>query len=331
MGNEKNRPEQGHSSGWVSQFKSIFSKERADEAELSQLEDFDLEKPGSSLAAPAATGFEDSPAWQVAQSYHELKRSGLSAEKLREFRQVSAQEVLRQAARVLGWVSQPQELRYGSAEMVPPDSSGELALEETLEESPEYLLANPFGGDLIYEYRAMQPWQMIVVVDTSLSMNGPKLAITAVALGVLLLQFHQHRLGIVAFENDVRTLLIPGVPEPPLRVIERFLDVPGKGYTHLEGGLAEALRLEKEGRALRSVTLLLTDGKFTAGKDPTNLAHQFQDLRVLKTGRDRASYDFCMRLAKAGHGELIEVREIEDLPRLMYGVVRGLFRRRFRG
>src|SRR5262249_43358466 len=151
---------------------------------------------------------------------------------------------------------------------------------------------------------------------TSLSMTGEKLALTAVAIAVVLLQFPEDPVGIVAFENEARILKRPEERITLQELLERFLDVPAQGYTHLEDGMKASLKLVQStsgGTSSRlPSTVLLTDGKYTAGRDPAYLAPRFPHLAVLKMGTERASMDLCRELARKGHGMVREVSDLED-------------------
>ena len=120
-------------------------------------------------------------------------------------------------------------------------------------------------------------------------------------------------------------------------LVERFLDVPAQGYTHLEDGLRAALRLVAELEQTRAggkrppSTVLLSDGKYTAGRDPAYLAPRFPHLTVLKMGRERASLGLCRELAQLGRGSFREVGELEALPAVMYTVVKELLRGKSHG
>src|SRR6185312_12130139 len=96
--------------------------------------------------------------------------------------------------------------------------------------------------DIWMSYTLHRRQSIILTVDTSLSMTGEKLALTAVALAVVLLQFPEDPVGIVAFENSAQVLKRPAERLTIQQLVERFLDVPAQGYTHLEDGLREALR-----------------------------------------------------------------------------------------
>src|SRR5262249_54073557 len=142
------------------------------------------------------------------------------------------------------------------------------------------------GADLWMNYRVHRKQPLVITVDTSLSMTGEKLALTAVALAVVLLQFPDDPVGIVAFENEAQVLKRPTEQITLQQLVERFLDVPAQGYTHLEDGMKAALKLVRsvdlgsQGRPPSAV--LLTDGKYTAGRDPAYLAPKFPHLVVMK-------------------------------------------------
>jgi Mg-chelatase subunit ChlD len=205
-------------------------------------------------------------------------------------------------------------------------------IEETIENSP-------FGAamlelepqDIWMEYQVHRKQPIVLSVDTSLSMTGEKLALTAVALAVVLIQFPDDPVGSVAFENEAMILKRPDEKITVAQLVERFLDVPAQGYTHLEDGMRASLKLVYSARSAAGgsglpSTVLLTDGKYTAGKDPAYLAPRFPHLVVLKMGKERASLELCRELARKGRGALREVGELEALPSVMYGVVKDLLR-----
>lgn len=251
----------------------------------------------------------------------------MPVEVARKLRELSVGAVLRKARDVIGVVPQPMDQRCApltslSAHAISP----EVDLEESLDANP-FLLSGPVSAsDIHVSFQEPRVRTLVLVVDTSLSMTGPKLALTAVALAVVLLQFPQYRIGIVAFENVPTVIQDPAQAFSLKEVIERFLDVPGEGYTDLEAALKSALVFGSGGGPGRSATLLLTDGKYTAGRDPCYLAPQFHTLSIVKMGHDRASNDFCERLAVAGRGEIRRLAEIEELPPMMYSLVKALFR-----
>jgi Mg-chelatase subunit ChlD len=276
--------------------------------------------------------------WDIATRYHEFKSKPATQKNRKladQLRAISTRAVLERAQRVLGSVVRPTDHRVGPLSELPPDAlQPELDLEATIEDSPWVAREKsgffPRAEDIRMEFQTVRDQSVILSVDTSLSMTGEKLALTAVALAVVLLQFPEDPVGIVAFENDARVLKSPEEKITIEELIARFLDVPAQGYTHLEAGMKSALSLLRHSRAGRSrrppSCVLLTDGKYTAGKDPAYLAPRFPHLVVLKMGDERSSHALCEELARKGRGALREVGDLEELPEAMYGVVKDLLR-----
>lgn len=288
--------------------------------------------------------FAQAGGWDVATRYHEFKaQKKLTSAQIRALRRVSASAVLSRAREVLNSVTRPSSIFSAPQSEVPAGAeSVEIDLEETIDTN--LLLLNSkrersLGASpevwMSYQSKFTQP--LVLCVDTSLSMTGEKLALTAVALAVVLLQFPEDPIAIVAFENEAMILKRADEALSIQELVERFLDVPAQGYTHLEEGLIKALelarKLEKSSvgttvglKGRRTATVLLTDGKYTAGRDPAYLAGRFSCLVVLKMGSERASFPLCRELAQKGSGTLREVAKLESLPLVMYGLVKDLLR-----
>lgn len=299
----------------------------------------------------ASTGFDDeeqgldltsASSWDIATRYHEFKANASMKSLARQLRHISAEAILERAQQVLGSVVHPVETKSAPWTELPADAQQvDFDLEETLDQAP-FAVASATGGlpieypfsehDVWMSYTTHRRQPVILAVDTSLSMTGEKLALTAVALAVVLLQFPDDPIGIVAFENDARILKRPEERITLKQLLERFLDVPAQGYTHLEDGMKAALGLvrgvETSGKGRPPSAVLLTDGKYTAGRDPAYLASRFPHLVVLKMGRERASLELCREMAQRGQGVLREVGELDSLPTVMYGVVKDLLRGR---
>ena len=268
--------------------------------------------------------------WDVATRYHEFKSRTKNQKLAHHLRKISAAAILERAREVVGSVVRPVEQKSAPWPDLPPHAQeADLDLDETIENSPMGVTS---AQDIWMVYPSHRRQSIILTVDTSLSMTGEKLALTAVALAVVLLEFPDDPIGMIAFENEARILKAPDEFISIEQLLERFLDVPAQGYTHLEAGMKAALRLTQatqvSGRGKPPSVVLLTDGKYTAGKDPTYLAGRFPHLVVLKMGKERASLDLCKDLARRGRGVLREVEELEALPQVMYAAVKDLLRGR---
>ncbi len=259
-------------------------------------------------------------AWDIATRYHELKSHRGLKNRQTALRKISAAAVIEQAQRILGSLVRSSELRVAPWDDLPPAAQGaELDLDTSIE------MDYPW-----FEYQEPKTQPVLMAVDTSLSMTGEKLALTAVAIAVVLLQFPDDPIGVVAFENDAVILKRPDEQISIQQLVERFLDVPAQGYTHLENGLKLALKQERavgvRAAQRRASTILLSDGKYTAGRDPAYLAPKFRQLSVVKMGAERASLSLCRELAHRGHGTLRQVALLDELPLAMYSLVKDLLR-----
>jgi Mg-chelatase subunit ChlD len=280
--------------------------------------------------------FSLASAWDVATRYHEFKTRRLSQSQIRRLRHISVEAVLQRAQQVLGSVVHPTQTRTAPLSELPQNTEQvDFDIEETIDQSPIPLTERSLAlspADLYMSYSVYRTQPVVLSVDTSLSMTGEKLALTAVALAVVLLQFPDDPVGIVAFENEAKVVKDPSERISVATLVERFLDVPAQGYTHLEDGLKAALKMvevaTRRGRGRPASTVLLTDGKYTAGRDPAYLAPRFPHLVVLKMGNEKSSRNLCAEMAQAAGGTLREVGDLEILPLVMYGVVKDLLRGR---
>lgn len=328
-------PDRDGPSPSATQFRSIFSQtpEKPDSKPQNLLPPETI-SGGAMLDDESDLVLSSVSAWDVATRYHEFKAKPSMAKAIKKLRKLSAEAILERAKEVLGSVVHPIEMRSSLWSELPSTADQpDIDLEETLENSPLAISSGIITAqDIWMEYSVHRKQPVILSVDTSLSMTGEKLALTAVALAVVLLQFPEDPVGIVAFENEAKILKRPDERLTVPELIERFLDVPAQGYTHLEDGMKLALRLSAaakiSGHSKAPSTVLLTDGKYTAGRDPAYLAPRFSHLVVLKMGKERASLELCTELARKGKGALREVGELEALPSVMYSVVKDLLRGR---
>lgn len=306
--------------------------------------------PPEAFGSSADLGDEDleielasASSWDIATRYHEFSSKAALKNRAAQLRRISAEAILERARETLGSIVHPVVQRAAPWSEIPGGAEdAEIDLEETLENSPLGIAtalgraSHPLAAhDVWMNYRIHRKQSVVLAVDTSLSMTGEKLALTAVALAVVLLQFPEDPVGIIAFENEAKTVKRPEERISLQQLIERFLDVPSQGYTHLEDGMRAALRMVRggnlQGLTRPPSTVLLTDGKYTAGRDPAYLASRFSHLVVLKMGEERASYELCREMAHKGRGRLQEVPDLEVLPGVMYDVVKDLLRGRSAG
>ncbi len=259
--------------------------------------------------------------WQIAQR---LTRPGceISTPGMREHAErLAVRAVLERAARLVG------PLRGATHTLVEPlrePYQGELEIEGTMEN----VLGKrwPERGDWLVERREERRTQIVLMMDTSLSMSGANMALAAVAAAVLALKMRPEDLSVVVFENDARAISRLEDENPPEAVVREMLRQPCRGYTNIEDALRVGARELGRGRNPRKYGLLITDGVYTRGGDPTPLAATFPHLFVLLTEDYKMNEMLCRRLSQIGRGELFRVASLADLPRRMVDIADRLLR-----
>jgi Mg-chelatase subunit ChlD len=201
---------------------------------------------------------------------------------------------------------------------------GELDVEATLDNVLGK--AFPEAGDWVVRRRQERRHQVVLMVDTSLSMSGENMAIAAVAAAVLALKLRPEDLSVVVFEDAAEVVTHLEVADPAREVVQRMLDQPVRGYTNIEAALELGASELERGRNPRRSGLLITDGVITAGGDPLPMACRFPRLHVLLTEDYKMNPDLCRRLADAGHGDVFPVRAYRDLPARLLDVANRVLR-----
>lgn len=124
-----------------------------------------------------------------------------------------------------------------------------------------------------------------LVIDRSGSMNGDRLAAAALAAAAVALRADDD-FSVIAFAGDALVLKAQEVPRPIPEVVDDVLALRGHGATDLDLALREARTQVARSRASRSVIVLLSDCRSTAGADPVEVARSFERLVVVAPSED---------------------------------------------
>jgi MoxR-like ATPase len=219
---------------------------------------------------------EDLDGWRLAG---DLSAGALSYAGERAYlcaQQLAAAAVLQRAARLVGPMK--AATRTVCEPLLEP-WGGELDIEATVEN----LLgkAHPEPGDLIVQRRVDRRHQVALLIDTSLSMAGEKMALAAVAATVLALKLRPGDLAVVLFADGARTVLRFGEQVEPTELVRRMLAVPCGGGTDIAAALRLGHTELQRGRDPGRCGLLVSDGVYTSGADPLPAAASFGVLHVL--------------------------------------------------
>ena len=277
--------------------------------------------PLEALAERYGVAVEALDGWTIAVN---LTRNGcrLADPGLRYYAErLAARAVLQKAARLVGPL---QAATQTVREPLNEPWGGELDVEATVDNVIGK--AYPERGDWIVQRRVDRRHQVVLMVDTSLSMSGENMAVAAVAAAVLALKLRPEDLSVVVFESKATAVSHLEVPDPPQEVVRRMLDQPVRGYTNLADALTLGAAELERGRDPRRSGLLITDGVATVGGDPRPLAHRFPQLFVLLTEDYKMNPELCRELADAGHGDVFPVRTFRDLPTRLLEVANRILR-----
>jgi Mg-chelatase subunit ChlD len=257
--------------------------------------------------------------WSVAEKMSELGMELMDPELKAEAVRLAAHAVIRRACRLVGPMRIAKRRRFS---VMTEPFRGELDADRTLEnvagkETPE-------AEDWIVSTREEHERAVCLMMDASLSMSGRNLALAALATAVLALKIPEGDLAVVAFDGMARVINRLGQMRRADEVVEGILRLPARGYTNLEDALSTGCRELKRVTHARRVGLLITDGVYTVGGDPTPWASQFPRLHVLMTRDYKVNEELCLKLARLGRGELFSVEGFEDMPARMLDLANRL-------
>lgn len=236
-------------------------------------------------------------------------------------RAAAVRAVLTRAQAVVG-VSRKEAKRVNATFRKRPHA--ELNLEQTFDNT--LVKPHPDADDLVVHHREQKELSCAMMLDTSLSMSGQKLALLAVAATVLAFRLPSADFALIAFESAASTLKKMRIKMSVPQVAKVILEVPAIGYTNIEAALAEGIQQLALGRHKNRVGILLTDGKYTAGADPILQAARYRTLHVVLLGDFNTDPDACQAIAKTGHGRLFKAQAFHELPRTLYRLLNDLLR-----
>lgn len=282
----------------------------------------------SSAAAVNLRSSADCPAWDVAIRYRDISESrAISEVTRRRLRRAALEEILRRARSSAARPLRPERPIFVGIHCPSTGPRFEPDMAESIEAG--YRRTAPMESRfnaLRIEARSPIDRGVVVGLDTSLSMQGEKLALLAVTAAALAMVVPSSSLAIFAFESRVHEIKGFADAAPPQEIVERLLRLPGGGLTNLERALKEARRLASGAPFADPRVLLISDGKYTEGCDPAALAHSFRSLNVLKPGRDRAGRGLLEDLCRPSGGTIFGARSMTELPRATYSAIRALMR-----
>ncbi len=233
--------------------------------------------------------------------------------------------ILNKAYEMIGPIQKPYRQAVWSAEEIAQTSqhlnSVELDIEATLGQpnrEPQYEVRYPLDQGLV------------LIIDSSLSIKGEKLAFLAAMVATVALSVPARALAVLAFDSEIHRIKKfseSASNESDVREwVRRLLSIPPGGFTNLSLGLTTAKQWIAESTFPQARSVLISDGRITEGSDPIAIAKTMRFLHSIKLGRDPEGRTLMRDIATVGSGQYFEVREFSELPRVLFHGLRSWVR-----
>ncbi len=206
---------------------------------------------------------------------------------------------------------------YVSRPIRDTDGFLELDVESTLEAKIDNIggITHPW----VYERRtASNP--VILLIDTSLSMNGTKLMMAGTVAATLAWLVPMQDLSIVGFAHELTDVKRFDEELSVHSLVSRVLRLAPRGYTDIAAAINRGRQLSGEFEPHARI-ILLSDAEPTSGKNPILAARRLKKLDVLlfPGGNDWLG----KRLAKeADQGTFTELKNTDDIPKVLQSYLR---------
>lgn len=160
---------------------------------------------------------------------------------------------------------------------------------------------------------------LCLLVDRSGSVGGARLATASLAAAAVALRAPDDH-SVVAFSDRALVVKSQDRPRPVGDVVDDLLRLRGHGLTDLAHALDAARAQLERSTASRRLTVLLSDGRPTAGPDPLPYARRLEELVVVAPADDEAQ---ARELAAAAGARLRTVAGPSDVPRALQFLADG--------
>jgi Mg-chelatase subunit ChlD len=232
-------------------------------------------------------------------------------------KRIAIKATIRRVLQLLGPVSIPSYI-----------SRSEYRLGEDAEIDVEATLDQIIGkdqvelADVIVERREPRKLAVALMLDASLSMSGDKLAMATAAIAVLAFRLKTVDYLLITFNDRPSVLKRVSESKSLDDLISDLLDAHAGGYTNIEWALTKGREELSLADTRNRVGIIVTDGNFTVGDDPSEAASRYRRLFVIMTESHDCQPSICEGMARLGRGKMYEVSSFDEIPRVLYRVLR---------
>ncbi len=269
---------------------------------------------------------EEESNWDLSTRYRDIQRLGnLTLKQKLELSDRAVQGIITRAHELLGPIQKPYRQEICDLETLTHKlnhadlNSVELDVEATLSDH------SGLGAQKKpqFEIRYQRDHGLILVLDTSLSMKGEKLAFLATAVAAVALSVPSQALAILGFDSEIHAIKsFHDADQSVQNSVQNLLSIPPGGLTHLALGLSTAQKWIQSSRYPQARILVISDGRVTEGTDPVILARDMNFVHSIKIGKDAEGRTLMRDLATVGSGHYFEVREMSELPGVLLNAIR---------
>jgi len=256
--------------------------------------------------------------WSIAQHYTDIKRRLKDKRLLQIAKRIAVKAIIYRTLQLLG----PTRRRMEQVkEPYAPGQKGEIDIEMTVEQMLGKTEID--ASDLIIESKHPRKMACIMMIDASLSMSGDKLAMATASLGVLAYKLKSIDYSVIAFDNVARVMKQLDQKIAVETIVGDLLDIPAMGFTNIEDALRSGIRELSSTAVKDKVGIMITDGNYTAGKDPREFAAQYPKLFVIMIKSHDSKPELCEEMAALGKGKVVTVDTFEEIPCVLRDLLRG--------
>lgn len=255
--------------------------------------------------------------WTIAQNYARIRGQLKNPKLLKIAKKIAIRAIIHRTLQLLG----PTRIRMELVrEPYTPGQTGEVELEMTTEE----ILGKSEidASDLIIESNVPKKTACVMMLYTSMSMSGDKLGVATASLGVMAFKLKSMQYGVIAFDNVARPLKRLDQRVAIESLVGDLLDITAGGLTNIEDGLRTGIIELNNSKAKEKVGVIITDGNYTAGKDPREIAAQYPKLFVIMIKSHDSKPELCERIAFLGKGRFVGVDSFEEVPSVLRNLLR---------
>ena len=259
----------------------------------------------------------DDLGWMIAKSYSQLRVTLKDQTLLELAKRIAIKATIRRVLQLLGPVSLPTYLSRSELKL---GEDAELDVESTLDMIVEKRHVSP--SDLIVERREPRQLAVAMMLDASLSMSGDKLAMATAAIAVLAFRLKTVDYLLITFNDRPSVLKRVSQFKSLDDLISDLLDAHAGGYTNIDGALKKGSEELARSVTRNTIGILITDGNYTVGPDPVESAGAYRRLFVIMTESHDCQPETCESIARSGGGRMYSVSSFEEIPRVLYKVLR---------